>query len=134
MNNITIVGNLGSDPEGRYTPNGNFVCNFSVADNSRRKDSGGTVVQDTQWFRVSVWGQQGEACENWLQKGALVCVIGRLSHRLYETKSYEVDVSLDVNASTVHFLSGTRLASGDEEDEDDEKPAKKPAKKPARKK
>lgn len=108
MNSITVIGNLGADPELKYTPSGTPVCNFSVADNHRYKDAAGKDVETVEWFRVSAWGQQGDACNQWLQKGSLVCVIGRLSTRLYETRNDEVDVSLDINAVTVQFLSGTR--------------------------
>jgi primosomal replication protein N len=75
---IILVGNLGKDPEMRYTPGGQPVTSFSVASNRRYTDSGGQMVEETIWFRISVWGKQAEACKQYLVKGRQVLVEGRL--------------------------------------------------------
>ena len=67
-----IVGNLGTDPEMRYMPDGTAVANFSVATNRKWKDAAGEQVEEVCWFRVSVWGVQAEACNEYLEKGRSV--------------------------------------------------------------
>ena len=75
---VTIVGNLGTDPEMRYTPSGQAVTNFSVATNRRWTNNEGQMQEETVWFRVSVWGKQAESCNQYLSKGRQVFVEGRL--------------------------------------------------------
>lgn len=139
MNNITIIGNLGLDPEMRYTPNGSTVCNFSVADNQRHKDGKGRDVDEVQWFRVTVWGNVAEACNEYLAKGSLVCAVGKLEARLYEQRDGGTGLSLELNASAVQFLSTPANRQNDDDDDDgnpvyDEKeePVRKPATAPKR--
>jgi len=71
---LVLVGNLGRDPEMRYTPNGAAVTSFSVATSRRYAAADGTMKEETTWFRVSVWGKQAEACNQYLSKGAKVLV------------------------------------------------------------
>ena len=75
---IVIVGNLGRDPEMRYTPSGQPVTNLSVATNRKWTSADGTPGEETIWFRVSVWGKQAETCNQYLSKGRQVLVEGRL--------------------------------------------------------
>jgi single-strand DNA-binding protein len=75
---IIIVGNLGGDPEIRYQPDGTAVTSFSLATNRRWKDGNGQDVDETTWFRVSIWGKRAEAANQYLQKGSKVLVEGRL--------------------------------------------------------
>src|SRR3990170_4523494 len=75
---VILVGNLGRDPEMRYTPSGQAVTNLSVATNRTYTDSSGSQVKETAWFRVSVWGKQAETCHQYLRKGRQVLVEGRL--------------------------------------------------------
>jgi single-strand DNA-binding protein len=76
---VVIVGNLGSDPEKRYTQSGQAVTNFNVATNRRWTGGDGQPVDETTWFRVSVWGKQAEVAEQYLSKGRQVLVEGRMS-------------------------------------------------------
>ncbi|MBE7553710.1 MAG: single-stranded DNA-binding protein [Anaerolineales bacterium] len=76
---IVIVGNLGTDPESRFTPSGQQVTNFSVAVNNNWTDQSGQAHEETTWFRVSVWGAQAETCNQYLSKGRQVLVEGKLS-------------------------------------------------------
>ena len=75
---VLLVGNLGRDPEMRYTPSGQAVTNMSVATNRSYTDSSGEKVDETVWFRVSVWGKQAESVHQYLRKGRQVLVEGRM--------------------------------------------------------
>ena len=105
MNKIIVIGNLGRDPEMRYTPNGDAVTNFSVASSYRYNTAGGEQREETEWFNVSVFGRQAEACNQYLAKGRKVYVEGRLSSRTYQDRNGETRLSLDIRAQAVQFLS-----------------------------
>ncbi len=99
---IQIIGNLGRDPELRYTPNGRPVATFSVAVNQATKNQQtGEWVEATDWFRVSVWGDRAERAAENLRKGARVFVDGRFRTREYETNDGRKGMSLDVSADNV---------------------------------
>jgi len=104
FNRITIVGYLGRDAELRYTPQGTAVCNFSVATTERRKDKSGEYQDITTWFNVSLWGSKAEATNQYLNKGKLVFVEGRLTQREYQDRDGNTRTSLDVNASDLQFI------------------------------
>jgi single-strand DNA-binding protein len=99
---IQIVGNLGRDPELRYTPNGRPVTEFSVAVNqSTKNQQTGEWVEATDWFRVSIWGDRGERAAENLRKGNRVLVDGRFRTREYEAKDGQKRMSLEITADTV---------------------------------
>ncbi|GAB4470186.1 MAG: single-stranded DNA-binding protein [Anaerolineales bacterium] len=109
---IIIAGNLGRDPEMRYTPSGQPVTSFSVAVNDNYTSSSGERVQRTIWFRVSVWGKQAEIANQYLKKGSKVLIEGRLvadastgSPRLWNRQDGTVGASFEVSARTIRFLS-----------------------------
>lgn len=109
---LVIVGNLGRDPEMRYTPSGTPVTSFNVASNRKYTGSDGQPVKETTWFRVSVFGKQAEACAQYLKKGSAVLVEGRLtpdaqsgSPKTYQRQDGTYGASFDVSANTVRFLS-----------------------------
>ena len=109
---IIIVGNLGRDPEMRYTPSGQAVTNFSVATSRSYQDSSGQQVKETIWFRITVWGKQAENCNQYLKKGAKVLVEGRLNPdlstggpRIWTRQDGTAAASYEVTALTVRFLS-----------------------------
>ena len=104
MNKILIIGNLGSDPEMRYTPSGSSVTSFTVATNRRYKTSDGENREETEWFRISAWNRLAETCNQYLQRGSKVYVEGRLTSRTYVGNDGQTRVSLDVNASEVRFI------------------------------
>ena len=85
MNKIIVIGNVGRDPEMRYTPNGQGLTAFSVASNRRYRTADGDQREETIWFNVQAWGRQAEICNQLLQKGDQVYIEGRLSTRLYHT-------------------------------------------------
>jgi single-strand DNA-binding protein len=112
FNKIIIVGNLGRDPELRYTPQGNAVCNFSMATNERRRDKAGEQQDITTWFRVTVWGKQAENVSKYLSKGRRVYVEGRLHVEDWSDRDGKQRYTLEVNASDVHFLDSATDVEG----------------------
>ncbi|HEX8141002.1 MAG TPA: single-stranded DNA-binding protein [Pyrinomonadaceae bacterium] len=110
FNKIIVVGNLGRDPEMRYTPQGTPVCTFSLASNERRKTSAGEQQDITTWFRVTVWGKQAETVSKYLSKGRSVYVEGRLHVEEWTDKEGKPRHTLEVNASDVHFIDGANAA------------------------
>jgi single-strand DNA-binding protein len=87
LNKCMIIGNLGRDPEMRYTPGGQAVTQFSVATNRNYRDAQGEWQSETEWFRVVVWGDQGERVAEYLRKGHKVYVEGRIQTRQWEDQS-----------------------------------------------
>ena len=106
FNKIILVGNLGRDPELRYTPQGTPVCSFTVATNEKRKDRAGEMQDVTTWFRVTLWGRQAETASQYLTKGRPVYIEGRLRLEEYTDKDGNKRQSLEVNASDLHFIGG----------------------------
>src|SRR5690349_11395689 len=109
---ITIVGNLGRDPETRYTPNGRMNVRLNVAVSSRFRDASGQQQERTNWFSVTAWGTQAEnldrmAQQGWLAKGRTVFVSGRFEAREYTGNDGQQRTSLDISANEV-FLVGNR--------------------------
>jgi single-strand DNA-binding protein len=109
---IILVGNLGRDPEMRYTPSGQAVTNFSVAVSDNYTSSSGEKVDRTIWMRVSTWGKLAETCNQYLKKGKKVLVEGRLvvdpatgGPRVWERQDGTKSASFEVSAQTVRFLS-----------------------------
>lgn len=109
---IIIAGNVGKDPEMRYTPSGQPVTSFSVATSRQYTGSNGQTVKETIWFRVTTWGKQAEVCNQYVKKGNKVLVEGRLtpdpntgSPRVWTKQDGTAGASFEVNASTVRFLS-----------------------------
>lgn len=115
---VILVGNLGRDPEMRFTPSGQAVTNLNVATNRRYTDSSGEQREETVWFRISVWGKQAEACNQYLSKGRQVLVEGRLvadengNPRIWNRQDGTPAASFEVNAQTVRFLGGRSDTGG----------------------
>ena len=104
---ITLVGNLGNDPEMRYTPTGVPVANFRMAVNKSTTSQDGQRHDKTMWFRVTVWRKQAEVVAQYLTKGSKVLVVGELEEaRPYTDREGNLAVSLEVTGQTVRFLSG----------------------------
>lgn len=104
FNKIIIVGNLGRDPELRYTPQGTAVCSFSVATSEKRKDKGGDMQEITTWFRVTMWGKQAETASKYLTKGKPVYIEGRLRIEEWTDRDGNNRQSLEVNATDMQFI------------------------------
>ena len=114
FNKIIIVGNLGRDPELRYTPQGIAVCNLSLATNERKRDKSGEMQEVTTWFRVTLWRNQAENAAKYLTKGSPVYVEGRLGLEEYTDRDGNNRVSLEVQGTDMHFISGGGGARNDE--------------------
>jgi single-strand DNA-binding protein len=113
LSKIQIIGNLGRDPELRYTPNGRPVASFTVAVNqSTKNQQTGEWNESTDWFRVSVWGDRGERAAESLRKGSRVFVDGRFRTREYEANDGQKRLSLDITAGTVLGLDKRENAEG----------------------
>jgi len=112
---VIIIGNLGQDPEMRYTPKGRSVTNFSVATNRRWTNEDGSQGEETVWFRISAWGRVGEVCNQYLTKGSQVFIEGRMNPdpgtggpRIWTGNDGQPRASFEVVAQTVKFLGGRR--------------------------
>jgi single-strand DNA-binding protein len=109
---LVVVGNLGQDPDMRYMPDGRAVTNFSVATNRKWTNGDGSKGEETTWFRIAVWGNQAEACNQYLSKGRRVLVEGRLAPdpqtggpQLFERRDGSMGAAYNVTAQSVQFLS-----------------------------
>ena len=113
LSKIQIIGNLGRDPELRYTPSGRPVATFTVAVNqSQKNQQSGEWIESTDWFRVSIWGDRGERAAENLRKGSRVFVDGRFRTREYEANDGQKRISLDITADTVLGLDKREQAEG----------------------
>ena len=107
LNMMMIIGNLGQDPEMRYTSNGSAVTNFSVAVNERYTTRDGEQREETEWFRVVAWNRLAETCSQYLSKGRQVYVQGRMKTRSWEDSEGAKRYTTELIAREVKFL-GTR--------------------------
>jgi|GEM_PF-125552 len=117
---LIIVGNVGKDPEMRYTPSGQAVTSFSVATNRQYTTGNGEQIKETVWFRVTTWGKQAEICNQYVKKGMKVLVEGRLTPdkttggpRIWTKQDGSAGASFEVTAGTVRFLSARGEGAGE---------------------
>ena len=109
LSRVILIGNVGSDPEMRYTPNGKPVTSFRLATNRRYTTSSGETKEETDWFRITVWGKLAEVCNQFVTKGKQVYVEGRLHARNWEGQDGQTRTSLEVTADQM-LLLGRREA------------------------
>jgi single-strand DNA-binding protein len=112
INRVVLVGNLTRDPELRHTPSGTAVCSLRLAVNTRRKDEAGQWTDKPNYFDITVWGQQGENCAQYLAKGRSVAIDGRLEWREWEAQDGSKRQAVEVVADTVQFLGGRQEGEG----------------------
>jgi single-strand DNA-binding protein len=105
VNKVILIGNLGADPELKYTPSQRPLCNLRIATTEVYKDKSGQRQEKTEWHRVTVWGDQAENCNKYLSKGRSVYVEGRLQTRSYD-KDGQKHYATDIVADRVVFLGG----------------------------
>jgi len=113
INRVVLVGNLTRDPELRHTPSGMAVCSLRIAVNTRRKDQSGQWVEKPNYFDITVWGQQGENCAQYLSKGRPVGVDGRLEWREWDAQDGTKRQAVEVIADSVQFLGGREGGGGE---------------------
>src|SRR5579864_2130116 len=106
INRVVLVGNLTKDPELRHTPSGTAVCKLRVAVNTRQKDASGQWVDKPNYFDVTVWGNQGESCAQYLAKGRPIGIDGRLDWREWEAQDGTKRQAVEIIAESVQFLGG----------------------------
>src|SRR6201981_56223 len=114
INRVVLVGNLTKDPELRHTPSGMAVCNLRLAVNTRRKDNAtGEGTEKRKYFDISVWGNQGENCAQYLSKGRPVGIDGRLEWREWDAQDGTKRQAVEIIADSVQFLGGREGGAGD---------------------
>ena len=104
INRVVLVGNLTRDPELRHTPSGTPVCKLRVAVNTRQKDASGQWTDKPNYFDVTVWGNQGESCAQYLAKGRPIGIDGRLDWREWEAQDGTKRQAVEIIAENVQFL------------------------------
>jgi len=106
VNKVILVGRLGRDPETRYTGGGQAVANFSVATDETYRDRNGERQKHTEWHRITVWGKQAEIAQQYLKKGSLVYVEGRIRSREWNDKEGQKRTSFEIVANNFRMLGG----------------------------
>jgi single-strand DNA-binding protein len=106
VNRVMLVGRLGRDPETRYTSGGQAVGNFSVATDESYKDRNGERQKRTEWHKIVVWGKQAEIAQQYLKKGALVFIEGRIQSREWQDKEGQKRTSFEIVANNFRMLGG----------------------------
>ena len=104
INRVVLVGNLTKDPELRHTPSGTAVCKLRLAVNTRQKDAQGNWGDKPNYFDITVWGNQGESCAQYLSKGRPVAIDGRLEWREWEDQNGNKRQNVEIIAESVQFL------------------------------
>ena len=110
VNKTTLVGNLGADPELRYTPSGQAVCELRLATNEVWNDKEGQRQERTEWHRVVVWGKRAELCAEYLRKGRQAYIEGKLRTRSWDDKEGNKRYTTEIVANDVQFLGGRENA------------------------
>ncbi|MBK8824215.1 MAG: single-stranded DNA-binding protein [Anaerolineales bacterium] len=103
LNRVQLIGRLGRDPESKFTPTGKKVTQFSLAVSNHWKDKNGETKESTEWVNIEAWGRLGEVCQEYLKKGSLIFIEGRLKTDKYEEKG-ETRYFTKIVAQTLQFL------------------------------
>ena len=116
VNKVILIGNVGADPELRYTPSGTAVTNFNMATNESWTDNSGDRQEKTEWHRIVVWGRLAEICNQYLRKGSKVYIEGRLQTRSWEGQDGQKRYTTEVVARDMQMLdSRDDMAAADVE-------------------
>ena len=118
VNKVILVGNLGSDPQVRYTPGGQAVANFNIATSERFNNKAGEKEERTEWHRIVAWGKLAEICQQYLKKGKQVYIEGRLQTRQWE-KEGQKHYTTEVKADKIVLLGGGGRGGGKNDDRGD---------------
>jgi single-strand DNA-binding protein len=111
VNKVILVGRLGRDPETRYTGGGQAVANFSVATDETYKDRNGERQKRTEWHKIVVWGKQAEIAQQYLKKGSLIFIEGRIQSREWQDKEGQKRTSFEIVANNFRMLGGRTEAA-----------------------
>jgi len=112
VNKVILVGHLGADPDMRYTPSGQGVCELRLATSESWNDKNGQRQERTEWHRIVVWGKRAEVCSKYLAKGRQVFVEGRIQTRTYDDKDGNKRYITEIIANDVQFLGGGKEGGG----------------------
>ena len=110
LNKVMLIGHLGADPQIRYMPSGDAVCNLSLATSEKWKDKEGQQQEETQWHRLTMFRRNAEVANEYLRKGAAVFIEGRIKYRTYE-KDGEKKYSTDIEVFNFQMLGGKSAAA-----------------------
>lgn len=106
FNRVFLLGNLGKDPELRYTPTQQSVCTFSLATSEQRRSAEGEKTEHTEWHNVVVWGKQAENCKKYLSKGRTALIEGRIQTRKWQDQQGATKYMTEIIANNVQFIGG----------------------------
>ena len=106
VNRCFLIGRVGKDPSVRFTPSQKAVAQFSLATSETYKKADGTKEETTQWHQIIAWGKLGEVCGEYLTKGSVVCIIGKVTYRQWEDKAGEKKYMTEIVASEMKMLGG----------------------------
>lgn len=104
VNKAIIIGRVGADPELKYTPSGVAVASFNLATNESYKDKDGKVIDQTDWHRIVAWNKLAEICGQYLKKGSLVCIEGKIKTRSYDDKDGQKKYVTEIRADSMQML------------------------------
>jgi single-strand DNA-binding protein len=111
VNKVILVGRLGRDPETRYTSSGQAVCNFTLATDETYKDRAGERQKRTEWHRIVVWSKLAEIAQQYLRKGSLVYIEGRIQTRQWDDREGQKRTSVEIVANNFRMLGGRAEAA-----------------------
>ena len=112
INKVILIGNLGQNPEIRYSPTGQAICNLNIATNEAWTDKNGQKQEKTEWHRVVVFGKLAELCSQYLSKGRQAYIEGKLQTRSWQDKEGQTRYTTEVVAQTIQFLGGAGAGAG----------------------
>ncbi|MFA6472549.1 MAG: single-stranded DNA-binding protein [Candidatus Latescibacterota bacterium] len=112
LNKVMLIGNLGADPEIKYTPNGTAVANLRIATSDNRKNKDGEWEERTEWHRVVMYGRQAELCKDYLKKGSKVYIDGRLETRSWEDQNGQKHYATDIVGNNLILLDARPQGQG----------------------
>jgi single-strand DNA-binding protein len=118
LNKVMVIGNLGRDPEMRFTPTGKSVANFSIACNRSWKSADGELHTETEWFNTVAWGNLAEISKKYLKKGSLVYVEGRLQTRVWQDNDGNQHKSIEIVARDILLLTDDHNGNDPDDSED----------------
>jgi single-strand DNA-binding protein len=122
INRVTLIGRLGHSPKSQSLPSGKFVCKFSLATSERWKDENGESREMTEWHNIVVWGRFGEICAEYLEKGKLVYIEGKIQTREWEGKDGTKKRTTEIIASEMKMLESKSVARESNDLDDDDIP------------
>jgi single-strand DNA-binding protein len=126
VNKVILLGNLGSDPELRYTPSGRTVANFSIATSEQWTNKDGEKEEKTEWHRIVAWGRLGEICGEYLSKGSQIYIEGRIQTRAWEDKDGNKRYTTEIIAQNMQMLGSPSRKQGEALSTEERHPVEEP--------